>query len=205
MGGHTLDFSAGGATHFWGRFPWRTINPTWPWAHRNPTIPLIFSLLLLLFEGCNGCFHAFVWLFFPTTPPPPTRKQKCGGFDGLSSLTLECREQGYCFWPGSIYLRIPAMRNYRNPRGKYQTHVLNQTYHQALLVTHLQHLGIPVQSLLKPFSFPRIHLSDSHYGITSSCSFGGLLEVEIGVVGSDFCRFASFPPSSSEGPTSGSK
>ena len=36
-------------------------------------------------------------------------------------------------------------------------------------------------------------------------SFGVLLEVEIGVVGSDFCRFASFPPSSSQRPTSVSK
>ena len=52
--------------------------------------------------------------------------------------------------------------NCHNPRGKHSTHDLNQVYYQELSVTLLQHLGIPVQSLLKPFSFPRIHLSDTH-------------------------------------------
>ena len=36
--------------------------------------------------------------------------------------------------------------------------------------------------------------------ITSSYSYGSLLEVEMGVVGSDLWRFASFSPSSSRGP-----
>ena len=43
------------------------------------------------------------------------------------------------------------------------------------------------------------------YSDPKCCGFDGLLDVEIGVVGSDFCRFASFPPSSSEGPISVSR
>ena len=41
--------------------------------------------------------------------------------------------------------------------------------------------------------------------ITSSYSYGSLLEVEMGVVGSDLWRFASFSPSLSEGPFSVSR
>ena len=86
----------------------------------------------------------------------------------------------------------------RNPRGKGQISAL-----VPLVLEHVGHLLHHGTQGLNPHS---VSLGSTWViPITSSYSYGSLREVEIGVVGSDLWRFASFSPSSSEGPFSVSR